>query len=98
MNIEVSERAIVWFKEEVGLESGGKVRFYTQIYGTSPIREGYSLAFTIESDIRDAAVTKVLDGITFFINESDIWFFDGHDLHVEYSETKDEIEYRYSRP
>ncbi len=46
MKIEVSEKALRWFKEEVGLEKGKKVRFYTKIYGTSPVQEGYSLAFT----------------------------------------------------
>lgn len=95
MKIEISEQALDWFKAEVGLESGSKVRFFSQIYGTSPIREGYALAFTIDNDSRGAAVQTVADGITFFVNETDIWFFDGHDLYVEYNEAKDEVEYRY---
>ena len=39
----------------------------------------------------------VKDGITFFIEESDLWFFKGHDLSVEYNEQIDELEYRYHK-
>ncbi|HFK1549111.1 MULTISPECIES: HesB/YadR/YfhF family protein [Bacillus cereus group] len=98
MKIEISERALHWFKEEVGFEKGYKVRFYIQIYGTSPIQEGFALAFTIDDDSRDAAVHTVSDGITFFIEESDLWFFNGHNLYVEYNEANDELEYKYIKP
>lgn len=98
MKIEVSEKALHWFKEEVGLENGKKVRFYSKIYGTSPVQEGYALAFTIDNDSSDAAVHVVSDGITFFVGESDLWFFNGHDLHIEYNEGMDEVEYKYIKP
>lgn len=98
MKIVISEKALQWFKEEVGLESGNKVRFFTKIYGTSPVQEGYSLAFTIDNEPGNAAVETVSDGITFFIEESDLWFFDGHDLHIEYNEAIDEVEYKYIKP
>ncbi|WP_338450956.1 HesB/YadR/YfhF family protein [Niallia oryzisoli] len=98
MKIVISEKALHWFKEEVGLESGNKVRFFTKIYGTSPVQEGYSLAFTIDNDPGNVAVETVSDGITFFIEESDLWFFDGHDLYVEYNEAIDEVEYKYIKP
>ncbi len=98
MKIKISERALEWFKEEVGLEQGDKIRFYSQIYGTSPVREGYALAFTVDNDSKEAAVQTVADDITFYVNETDIWFFDGHDLYVEYNEGKDEVEYKYIKP
>ncbi|MGM8216606.1 HesB/YadR/YfhF family protein [Bacillaceae bacterium W0354] len=97
MKIEVSKEALQWFKQEVGLESGDKVRFFTKIYGTSPVQEGYALGFTIDQDLRHAAVNTVQDGITFFINETDEWFFNGHDLYVEYNESLDEVEYLYKK-
>ncbi|WP_080844092.1 HesB/YadR/YfhF family protein [Cytobacillus gottheilii] len=95
MKIQISERALHWFKDEVGLEAGKKVRFYSQIYGTSPVQEGYALAFTIDSDSRNAVVETEADGITFFIEDADLWFFNGHDLHVDYNEKTDEVEYDY---
>lgn len=97
MKIEISEKALHWFKDEVGLEQGDSVRFFTQIYGSSPIQEGYALAFTIENDLSDAAVKVEADGITFFINETDLWFFKDYNLYVEYDEKLEEVEYQYKK-
>jgi len=98
MNIEISEKALEWFVEEVGLEVGNKVRFFTQIYGTSPLQEGYALAFTIDNSPRDVVVYTVSGEITFFVEETDLWFFNGHNLYVDYNADKDELEYKYLRP
>lgn len=95
MKLNVTEAAMKWFKEEVELESGDKVRFLVQIYGDSAVREGYSLAFTLDKDDRKKAVEYEEDGIEFYINETDVWFFDGHDLSVEYDEDKDEVVFNY---
>ncbi len=98
MKIEISEKALNCFKEEVGLEEGQKVKFYTQIYGTSPIQSGYALAFTVDDDLSNAAVHILLEGITFFIEDADLWFFNGHDLYIDYNDNNNEIEYKYVKP
>lgn len=98
MKIEISDRAFHWFQEEVGLKSGDKIRFYTRIYGSSPVQEGYALAFTIDNDPRDAAAQTIVEDITFYIEETDLWFFDGHDLFVVYNEKNHEVEYKYIKP
>jgi len=95
MKIHISDQALEWFKRDVRLVSGDKVRFYTKIYGTSPIREGYALGFTVDTDATSAAYEVVRDGITFFINESDMWFFDEYELSVVYDEKLDEVTYEY---
>nr|WP_295971309.1 HesB/YadR/YfhF family protein [uncultured Bacillus sp.] len=94
MKIIIRERAMKWFKEEMELKKGDYVRFYTQFYGSSPVQETYSLGFTKDEPI-DLAVSVVMEGITFFIEESDLWYFDRHDLQVDYNEKNDEIEYQY---
>jgi uncharacterized protein YneR len=98
MKIEVNERVLRWFKEEVGLEEGSAVKFYPQAYGSSPVQESFALAFTIDNDLKEVAVHTVSDDITFFIEDSDLWFFNGHDLYVEYNQANDELEYKYIRP
>ncbi|MDV2888159.1 HesB/YadR/YfhF family protein, partial [Alkalihalophilus pseudofirmus] len=84
------------FKEEVGLSEGSKIKFYSQIYGTSPVQENYALAFTVDNEPVDMAVNTEKDGIVFYIEGSDLWFFNGHDLHVDYNDKKDELEYSYT--
>lgn len=98
MKIVVSKEAMDWFKEEVELEAGNSVRFYSQIYGTSPIQEGFALAFTIDNEPENVAVQTEVDGITFFIEAGDVWFFNGHDLYIEYNPDQEEIEYKYRKP
>ena len=95
VNIHINDQAMEWFKREVQLVSGDKVRFYTKIYGTSPIREGYALGFTVDADSDNAAVQIKKDGITFFVDERDLWFFEGYDLSVGYDDKLDEVAYEY---
>lgn len=97
MIIKVSNDAINWFKEEVGLTAGKAVRFYPQIYGTSPVQEGFALAFTIEDKPSKVTINTEVEGITLFVEETDLWFFNGHDLYVEYNGAIDELEYKYEK-
>ena len=97
MKISISEAAVKWFKEEVGLGDRGKIKFYSQIYGTSPVQKNYALAFTVDNEPIDMAVKTEIDGVTFYIESSDLWFFNGHDLHVDYNEKKEELEYSYTK-
>lgn len=90
----MSSEAIQWFKEEVGVKTGEKIKFYPQFYGSSPIQPGYSLAFAKQDDI-DPIATYEKDGIIFFVENMDEWYFANHNLHIEYNEQKDEIEYHY---
>ncbi|NRD79474.1 HesB/YadR/YfhF family protein [Bacillus sp. BRMEA1] len=94
MKIVISDQAQKWFKEEFGLKQGDKMKFYVQLYGSSPIQKGYSLGFSKDEPINTYIGTEN-DGILFFVEESDLWFFDGHDLLVNYDEKKDELVYQY---
>ncbi|ULT55880.1 HesB/YadR/YfhF family protein [Neobacillus drentensis] len=98
MKIDLSNTAIHWFKEEVDLKNGDKVRFYVKIYGSSPVQEGFSLAFTVDNEPIDIAVKTEKEGLTFFIEGADLWFFNGHDLHVDYNKEIDELEFSYVLP
>ena len=98
MKIGISNDALKWFKDEVELKAGDQVRFYVKIYGNSPVQEGFSLAFTVDNQPIDIAVKTEIDGLTFFIEGSDLWFFNGHDLNVDYNNEMDELEFSYIVP
>lgn len=97
LNIHISNAALTWFKDEVGLQAGSHVRFYPMIYGNSPVQENFSLGFSIEAPV-DAISSVTVAEIQFYVEETDVWFFNGHDLYVEYNETMDEVEYQYKLP
>ncbi|WAA13110.1 HesB/YadR/YfhF family protein [Fervidibacillus halotolerans] len=95
MKLNLSPAAIQWFKNEMELQKGDMVKFFIQIYGSSPVQKGYSLGFTKDNEPIDIGVQYEADGIVFYVEESDLWFFDGHHLNVDYNEEKDELEYTY---
>lgn len=97
MDIYISNLALTWFKDEVGLQAGSHIRFYPMIYGSSPVQENFSLGFSVEEPV-DTAASTTADGIQFYVEETDVWFFNGHDLHVEYNEAWNEVEYNYIKP
>ncbi len=35
--------------------------------------------------------------LNFFVEEEDVWFFDGHDLYVDYDEKEDELLFDYKK-
>ena len=95
MKLQVSPRALEWFKEEVGLPEGNGIRFKTKIYGSSPVTQGYALAIEPNTPNEVGAKFEAESGPYFFIEKSDLWFFDGHDLMVDYDEELDEPKYIY---
>lgn len=97
MDIVISKTALQWFKDEVELKTGDKVKFYPKVYGNSPVQEGFSLGFTVDNDPIEIITAFEAEGILFYIEERDLWFFNGHDLHVDYNEETDEVEYSYSK-
>jgi uncharacterized protein YneR len=97
MDIVISKTAFQWFKEEVELKTGDKVKFYPKVYGNSPVQEGFSLGFTVDNYPIDIISSFEAEGMLFYIEERDVWFFNGHDLHVNFNEEMDEVEYSYTK-
>lgn len=94
MKINVSERAHEWFVEEMGLEKGDAVRFSGKIYGATEVHDNFSIAISISHPNDPLAIDEV-DGISYFVEESDDWFFNGYDLEVDYNEKLHEADYHF---
>lgn len=96
MEIKLTNRAIEWFKEEMYLASGDSVRFFVRYGGSSPLQEGFSLGVNKEDPI-DPSIVNQKEGITFFIEERDLWFFQNHDLIVDIDERSEGPVYSYEK-
>lgn len=96
MNIKISREAAKWYKDELDLISGAHLRFFVR-YGGHSIQSGFSLGITPEPPTQLGTSTKV-NGVTFFVEENDLWFFDGHDLIITYNEKIGEPEFLYEKP
>lgn len=95
MKLTITPPAQKWFEEEVGVTSDSGIRFYGKIYGKTDVHDGFSIAMSVEAPDQPL-VKEEIDGITYFIEETDDWFFKGYDLLVDYDEEKDEPKYKFA--
>ncbi|GGG16578.1 hypothetical protein GCM10007425_08650 [Lysinibacillus alkalisoli] len=94
MQIIVTDEAKNWFAEEMEVETGDTIRFYARYGGSSPFHEGFSLGMT-RDEPHHIGVKTVVDDITYFIEEDDLWFFNQHHLIVKVNEQLQELAYDY---
>ncbi|MGG1677267.1 hypothetical protein ACIFOT_16135 [Neobacillus sp. NRS-1170] len=59
--------------------------------GLGQQHKGYSLAFSAEIP-EDIGFTKEIDGITFFIEENDVWFFENTETYLSVNDLIDELQ------
>lgn len=94
MKITITTKAHEWFVDEMGLEKGDGVRFFGKVYGKTEVHDNFSVAINIGQPI-DALAEEVIDGITYFAEKNDEWFFSGYDFKVEYDEKLEEVSYHF---
>lgn len=93
MNIVVTDNSLAWFKAELNLKVGDSLRIYTRYGGFASNHPAFSLGFSKEPP-REVGVSCLKDGILFFVEEPDLWYFQESDLVVDYNLDKDEIEFQ----
>lgn len=84
MKLQISNKAAAWYKEELNLTNKSYLRFFVR-YGFGGIQPGFSLGVGT-SEPFDPIVTYEKNNIIFYIESADSWYFDGHDLKIEYDE------------
>ncbi|MBM7572615.1 HesB/YadR/YfhF family protein [Aquibacillus albus] len=92
MKISITQPAAKWYIDEMDLKEGDFVRFFVRYGGHGGVHKGFSLALSNDQPNDPAMQTEAL-GITFYVENSDIWYFDGMDFHMKYSRKFDEVEY-----
>lgn len=94
VEITVSDKAIAWFKDEMGLQSGEGIRFFGKVYGKTNVHEGFSIGIAKEI-ATDPLVRVEIDDLIFSIDNTDDWFFAGYDLAVDYDVERDSPVYHF---
>jgi len=94
MNITLTDEALQWFKNEMEVETGNTIRFYARYGGSSPFHEGFSLGMTREEPLEMGVHTEA-DGVTYYIEQKDLWFFNDYNLHVDVDAQLYELKYDY---
>ena len=96
MKITISDQALAWYQEEMGLGDGDFVRFFARYGGSSQVQQGFSLGISTEEPV-DIGTKTTKSGITFYIEEKDLWYFDEHDLSIDYNQKINEPEFHFEK-
>jgi uncharacterized protein YneR len=94
MHIHISNEAAKWYKTEMNLTNGDKIRFFVRYGGYSTIHSGFSLGVE-KTDPIDVGANTLVEDILFFIEEKDLWYFENHDLQITYHDLRDEPVFEY---
>ncbi|AQP53061.1 hypothetical protein CBF34_02905 [Vagococcus penaei] len=82
MKLDISNDAHNWYVNELELEKGDSLRIYGKYGGATNVHVGLSTGITVTAPTKPAySVEK--DGITYYIEETDAWFFDDYVLKIE---------------
>lgn len=89
MQITMSDKVVEWYKEDLSLTEGDFVRFYIRYGGFNSFIKGFSLGIDKETPEQSHILIEK-DGITFFIEDNDTWYFDDKDLVIDFNEQLEE--------
>lgn len=95
MKLTISDDASKWFAEELGLQKGDGLKFFGKGYGTSTIQPGFSLGMLVDNNPDRPVAETEKDGIKYYVNYGDAWYFFGYDLEVTLNYETNEPQYNY---
>ncbi|GAB3796814.1 HesB/YadR/YfhF family protein [Virgibacillus kimchii] len=93
MNLDVSQEAAQWYISELELSEASYLRFFVR-YGFGGHIPGFSLGVKQDTPT-DIFASASLEGVTFFIENKDAWYFEDNDLHVSFNSKMQEPEFEY---
>lgn len=93
MKINITNDAVEWFKEEYELEKGS-FRFFVRYGGIGGQIPGFSLGVHLEAP-NDVHASYTQDETTFFVTQSDAWYFEDRDLKITLDDQLQEPAFTY---
>ncbi|MGH1646338.1 iron-sulfur cluster biosynthesis protein [Enterococcus gilvus] len=94
MKLTITPKAQEWFKKELELADGQGIKFYGKVYGKTQVHDGFSVGMSVDTP-ESPLIEENVNGMMFFVEEADEWFFKGYDLVVNFDEKLDEPEYEF---
>lgn len=91
MEIKITTDVAKWFKSELQIDDQGYIRFFPR-YGFGGHIPGFSIGINRESPVELHESTE-LEGITFYVEDKDAWYFENVDLSVTLNEKRNEPDY-----
>src|SRR5690625_3147494 len=93
MDLQISKEAAQWYISELELDENAYLRFFVR-YGFGGYIPGFSLGVKKDTPT-DIFASSTLEGVTFFIENKDAWYFENNNLHVSYNNEIQEPQFEY---
>lgn len=94
LKITITDEAVRWYKEELELSDPTYIRFHVRYGGIGGNIPGFSLGISLEEPSQiHTSIEK--DFVTFYIEESDAWYFDNKDLIISFDKQINEPQFTY---
>ncbi|WP_205774551.1 HesB/YadR/YfhF family protein [Alkalicoccus luteus] len=94
MDMSVSNDAAVHMKRDMEVENGASIRFFVRYGGCGNIQTGFSLGVAIDEPV-EAAASAESEGVIFYVEDKDSWYFGDRPFYVEWDEAAEEIAFRH---
>lgn len=94
MKIIVSDDVAKWYQQELDIREATYIRFHVRYGGMGGNIPGFSLGINMDDPVQIHASTKV-NNITFYIEESDAWYFENKDLVIKLDKKNNEPQFTY---
>ena len=82
--ITMTPQASEWFRTEMHLHPGNGIKLFGKGYGETNAHQGFSQGIGRCDRPVDSVVDQVIDGIHYYIQAFDYWFFNGLDVAIDY--------------
>ncbi|WP_156960131.1 HesB/YadR/YfhF family protein [Oceanobacillus manasiensis] len=93
--LQVSKEVAKWYKEELELEEHSTLRFYVRYGGVGGNLPGFSLGVAVQ-DPENEHTSVIVEGITFYVETKDAWYFEDKDLKVQMNNKLAEPVFKYT--
>lgn len=94
--LNLSPRIIQWFKEEMHLQPGQGIKFFGKVYGETNAHTGFSAGMARCDHPNKPVIDTEVDGLHFYVQAADYWFFEGLDAQIDYDEGIDGPSYYFT--
>lgn len=96
MKLTITPEAQEWFKKELELAEGQGIKFYGKVYGKTQVHDGFSVGMSVDIP-ENPLIEEDVNGMIFFVEEADEWFFKGYNLVIDYDQELDEPKYEFTQ-
>lgn len=95
MQLHITKDAAKWYVKELELSTPTHIRLFPRYGGVGGIIPGFSIGIN-NDEPESTHATSTVEGIQFFVEEQDAWYFEGYNVTIQLNTDLYEPEFTYT--